>query len=74
MILYHGTNIEIDEIDLDKCRPYKDFGKGFYTTELYEQAEKMARRVSRIYGGSPVINIYEADDNFMSANDLNICK
>lgn len=33
MILYHGTNIEIDEIDLDKCRPYKDFGKGFYTTE-----------------------------------------
>lgn len=72
MILYHGTNIEIDEIDLDKCRPYKDFGQGFYTTELYEQAEKMARRVSRIYGGSPVINIYEADDNFMSANDLNI--
>ena len=29
MILYHGTNISIDIIDLDKCRPFKDFGKGF---------------------------------------------
>lgn len=23
MILYHGTNIEIDTIDLDKCRQFK---------------------------------------------------
>lgn len=29
MILYHGSNMAIDTIDLDKCRPYKDFGKGF---------------------------------------------
>lgn len=41
MILYHGTNIEIDKIDLNKCRQFKDFGKGFYTTELYEQAVKI---------------------------------
>ena len=27
MILYHGSNVEIDTIDLGKCRPYKDFGK-----------------------------------------------
>lgn len=32
MILYHGTNCSIDKIDLNKCRPYKDFGKGFYLT------------------------------------------
>jgi hypothetical protein len=30
--LYHGSNIEIARIDLSKCRPYKDFGRGFYTT------------------------------------------
>ena len=29
MILYHGTNFDIDEIDLEKCAPFKDFGKGF---------------------------------------------
>ena len=36
MILYHGTNCSIDKIDLDKCRPYKDFGKGFYLTTIRE--------------------------------------
>ena len=62
MILYHGSNISIEEIDLSKCKPWKDFGKGFYTTEIYDQAEKMAERVARIYGGSPIINIYEFDE------------
>ena len=36
MILYHGTNIDIDKIDLNKCAPYKDFGKGFYTTTIFD--------------------------------------
>ena len=27
MLLYHGSNIDIKEIDLAMCRPYKDFGK-----------------------------------------------
>jgi len=30
MILYHGTNILFDKIDLSKCRPNRDFGSGFY--------------------------------------------
>ena len=30
MILYHGSNVEITEINFNKCKPYKDFGKGFY--------------------------------------------
>lgn len=72
MILYHGTNIDIQSIDLALCRPYKDFGRGFYTTELLEQAQKMAKRVARIYGGKPVVNIYKADDDFMKTAGLNI--
>lgn len=55
MKLYHGSNLKIDKIDFSKCRPYKDFGQGFYCTEIKEQAELMAKRVSRIYGGSPVV-------------------
>ena len=42
MILYHGTNLDIDRIDLEKCAPYKDFGKGFYTTTIFKQAKAMA--------------------------------
>lgn len=26
MMLYHGTNVDIDDIDLKKSRPDKDFG------------------------------------------------
>ena len=47
--LYHGSNIAIEEIDLQKTRPYKDFGRGFYLTSMKEQAQKMAQRVSRIF-------------------------
>ncbi len=59
MLLYHGSNTEIKMINLALCRPYKDFGRGFYLTVIKEQAEKMAVRVARIYGGSPVLNVYE---------------
>jgi len=72
MLLYHGSNIDIKEIDLAMCRPYKDFGRGFYLTVKKDQAEKMANRVARIYGGSPVLNIYEIADSFKDTEGLNI--
>lgn len=72
MILYHGTNINIHSIDLTLCHPYKDFGRGFYTTELLEQAKKMAMRVARIYGGEPVVNVYNIDDNFKKNAEISI--
>lgn len=62
MVLYHGSNTDIKVIDLAMCRPYKDFGRGFYLTVMKEQAEKMANRVARIYGGAPVLNIFEIDE------------
>lgn len=34
MILYHGSNMKINKIDLAKCKPYKDFGKDFYCTTI----------------------------------------
>ena len=40
MTLYHGSYCEIAYPDLEKCAPYKDFGKGFYLTASYEQARK----------------------------------
>ena len=72
MILYHGTNIVIDVIDLEKCRPYKDFGRGFYTTEIEAQAVNMAYRVSKAYGGSPIVNVYDIEDDFLTLPHLNI--
>ena len=72
MRLYHGSNVIIDTINLAMCRPYKDFGKGFYLTDIKEQAEKMAVRVSTIYGGSPVVNVFEIEDDFKKIDDIKV--
>lgn len=72
MRLYHGSNIVIDNINLAMCRPYKDFGQGFYLTDIEEQAKKMAIRVAKIYGQSPILNVYEINDNFKELYNLKI--
>ena len=51
MILYHGSNVEIESIDLSRSSVGKDFGCGFYLTASREQAERMGRRKARLYGG-----------------------
>ena len=73
MILYHGSNIEIDTINLEKCRPFKDFGRGFYTTVLQEQAWAMARRTVRIYKeGTPCITEFFLDDAVFENTKISI--
>jgi hypothetical protein len=62
MILFHGSNLEIERINLNRCRPYKDFGTGFYTTELEEQAKNMAMRTVRLFGGKPCVTKFSIDD------------
>ena len=61
MILYHGSYIEIKHPDLQHSRPNVDFGRGFYTTPIYEQAEKWCGKFIR-RGNSGVITEYEFDD------------
>jgi hypothetical protein len=51
LTLYHGSNKLFDEPDLSKSRDKRDFGLGFYTTTLKEQAEDWARTLSTRYGG-----------------------
>jgi hypothetical protein len=42
--VYHGSSVEIIDIDLSKCEPYRDFGKGFYVTNIREQAAYRSER------------------------------
>jgi hypothetical protein len=42
--LYHGTVYDFDEIDLSRGKPFKDFGRGFYTTKSRSHAISMAAR------------------------------
>ncbi len=70
MKLYHGSNITIERIDFARCKPYKDFGQGFYLTEIEEQAMQMARRTAAIYGGEPVVTAFEFDETAALADRI----
>jgi hypothetical protein len=71
MILYHGTNENIETIDLTKGLRHKDFGKGFYVTSGKATAIRMAKKKARLFGGTATLIIYEMDDTvFLS--DLKI--
>ena len=71
MILYHGSNTAIDKINLALCKPYKDFGQGFYLTDLMAQAEEMALRRVRLVGcGVPTISAFEFDERSLKDNSL----
>ena len=72
MILYHGSNMPIDKVDLEQCRPYKDFGRGFYTTTIKEQAITMAKRVSKIFGGTPYVTSFEFDGTCLKNKSLSV--
>lgn len=74
MKLYHGTNIAFDVIDLTKSHKYKDFGQGFYLTDIRSQAEELAAKKSRLFGGYPIIQEYEFDESLLESADLQVLK
>lgn len=41
--LYHGSYVAVEKPELERCYPYKDFGRGFYLTTSQEQAVSFVR-------------------------------
>lgn len=72
MILYHGSNVDIESIDLGRSSVGKDFGRGFYLTASREQAERMGRRRARLYGGEMVVSTFEFDEKAAREAGLNV--
>ena len=70
MILYHGSNIAIEAIDLSKSKPNKDFGKAFYLSEEKQQAEEMAAFTVERFGGKPEITAFEFDETWLNNAQL----
>ena len=64
IILYHGSNVVVDNPQILVSGFNKDFGYGFYCTNIERQARKWAltRR------GNSIISIY----NYKPADDLKI--
>ena len=71
MILYHGTNQDIESIDLTKGLRHKDFGMGFYLTPDKATATRMAEKKARLFKGTATLITYELDEEAMQS-DLKI--
>ena len=60
MIMYHGGTDVIEKPEI-RSSLGRDFGKGFYCTDLLVQAEKWARRQALIRRKAAILNVYEFD-------------
>lgn len=71
--LYHGSNVFIEKIDLTRSHPDKDFGKGYYLTDIRTQAEAMSIRRVRIAGeGEPTLTVYCFDESQLHSPELRV--
>jgi hypothetical protein len=62
MIVYHGSYKEIVKPDVAHSRKNVDFGRGFYTTPLLEQAQKWCRKF-KDKNSAAVVSTYQFDEN-----------
>lgn len=60
MIVYHGSYCIVDNPDIRYSREALDFGKGFYLTNIKEQAINWSKKF-KIRGKKAYLNIYELD-------------
>jgi len=74
MKVYHGSDTLVTVIDLQKCKPNRDFGRGFYVTKLLSQAESMAKRVARYSKRTPVITEYKFSEYAYEDTDLKVLR
>ena len=70
MMLYHGTNQVIHEIDLSKGRLRTDFGKGFYLGSNLEVARDWAKSRAR-FSGTPIVMRYNLNADVFSDKNVN---
>lgn len=71
MLLYHGSNMLVNNPEIIESERTLDFGKGFYLTTSLEQAKKWAiLTTSRRKEGTPTVSVFEIQDKV----DLKVLK
>ena len=73
MRLYHGSTVAVRKPSLRPGRPNADFGKGFYTTSVLEQAVRWAHiKREREDAERAVVSVYEFDEALLESPDWKI--
>lgn len=65
MKLYHGSDVEVTNIDLSRSLMRKDFGPGFYLSANLKQAENFAMYKAdrpRSATHTPIVSTFEFDE------------
>ncbi|MBR1402915.1 MAG: DUF3990 domain-containing protein [Treponema sp.] len=71
MILYHGSYMQIETPRIITQEKGRDFGFGFYTMTIKEQAERWAVRTARLRSRfsnqteNAVVNIYDFERSYV---------
>ncbi|MDR1016693.1 MAG: DUF3990 domain-containing protein [Coriobacteriales bacterium] len=63
MLLYHGSNVEVNAPRVDCGRAKVDFGPGFYLTTLADQAEKWARQRAGENQVRGIVSVFDFEDS-----------
>jgi hypothetical protein len=74
MKVYHGSYIEIVEIDLSKCEKNKDFGQGFYVTKNRNHAQEWADRMGKRNHTAAVVTEFEFGKYLYLEKDFKILR
>jgi len=73
MRLYHGSDTQVQQPEIAKGKPYKDFGQGFYLSVDLKQAQEMAsQRASQFLDATPVVSAFEFDESAMTDGSLKV--
>lgn len=72
MLLYHGSTVEIKQIDLALSKPNKDFGRGFYLSDSFEQAYKMANFKASLFEAAHCVTKFEFNENLLKNGELRV--
>ena len=75
MKVYHGSDISIEKIDISKCEYFRDFGRGFYVTNIREHAWLRAVDIAKRYNsGKPIITEFDYSEVYPVTIGLKIKK
>lgn len=73
MMVYHGSDKQIEAPQILDPNRALDFGRGFYTTLNEMQADSFARKVmDRNHSAKAIVNVYEVDIEKMKAELSNV--
>ena len=72
MKVYHGSDVRIDTIDLQKGRDFLDFGRGFYVTTVRKHAYQRALRMAEESGAQAIITEFDYHEQYPQIAELKV--